>query len=162
MTAVASTSTRCSGTSSAATSISVADATGVTPSFAEARSIPSRSWGVLSGVQSTTSGTFKGLKEGAKVKLGKTKYQITYRGGDGNDVALTSDTPSPSATSRTTPLASGAAPKSATTANASDEGSIPLAGWVAAAVLGGLAALMVPVSRRWRTRTGRRGGRHAA
>jgi hypothetical protein len=107
-----------------------------------------------------TKGTFKGLKEGAKVKLGKTEYQITYRGGDGNDVVLTSDTPSPSATSRTAPLASGAAPKSATTANASDEGSIPLVGWVAAAVLGGLAALIVPVSRR--RRTGRKGGRHAA
>nr|WP_235989403.1 autotransporter [Streptomyces ureilyticus] len=112
--------------------------------------------------EAKTKGTFKGLKEGAKVKLGKTEYQITYRGGDGNDVVLTSDTPSPSATSRTAPLASGAAPKSATTANASDEGSIPLAGWVAAAVLGGLAALMVPLSRRRRTRTGRRGGRHAA
>ncbi|MGI5193972.1 autotransporter [Streptomyces sp. CA-288835] len=111
-----------------------------------------------------TKGTFKGLKEGAKVKLGKTEYQITYRGGDGNDVVLTSgkSTASPSATSRTTPLPSGNAPKSATTANASDESSIPLAWWVAAATLGGLAALLIPVSRRRRTRTGRRGGRHAA
>ncbi|WP_328774027.1 autotransporter [Streptomyces sp. NBC_00286] len=109
-----------------------------------------------------TKGTFKGLKEGAKVKLGKTEYQITYRGGDGNDVVLTTDKASPSATSRTAPLPSGNAPKSATTANASDEGSIPLAWWVAGAVLGGLAALIVPVSRRRRTRMGRRGGRHAA
>ncbi|WP_169786266.1 hypothetical protein [Streptomyces yerevanensis] len=44
----------------------------------------------MSGVQSTTSGTFKGLKEGAKLKVGKTEYRISYRGGDGNDVVLRS------------------------------------------------------------------------
>lgn len=109
-----------------------------------------------------TKGTFKGLKENAKVKVGKTEYRISYRGGDGNDVVLTTgkNTASPSATTRAAPQASGAAPKSAATENASNESSVPLAWWVAAAVLGGLVALMVPVSRR--RRTGRRGGRHAA
>ncbi len=53
-TAVASISTRWSGTSSAATPRSVAGGTGVVPSFAAAREIPSRSGGILSGVQSTT------------------------------------------------------------------------------------------------------------
>lgn len=53
-TAVASISTRWSGTSSAATPSSVAGGTGVVPSFAAAREIPSRSGGILSGVQSTT------------------------------------------------------------------------------------------------------------
>ncbi|MFE9646159.1 autotransporter [Streptomyces sp. NPDC006365] len=111
--------------------------------------------------RSKTTGTFRGLKEGAKLKVGKTEYRISYRGGDGNDVVLSGkNTPSPSATSRATPQPSGAAPKSAATENASDGSSVPLAWWVAAAVLGGLAALIVPVSRR--RRTGRRGGRHAA
>lgn len=53
-TAVASISTRWSGTSSAATPSSVAGGAGVTPSFAAAREIPSRSVGIWSGVQSTT------------------------------------------------------------------------------------------------------------
>ncbi|SCK51305.1 hypothetical protein H180DRAFT_04639 [Streptomyces sp. WMMB 322] len=54
MTAVASISTRCSGTSSAATPSKLAGGAGVKPSFVTARSIPSRSRGILSGVQSTT------------------------------------------------------------------------------------------------------------
>ncbi len=53
-TAVASISTRCSGTSSAATPISVAGGTGATPSFPIARVTPSISKRILSGVQSTT------------------------------------------------------------------------------------------------------------
>jgi hypothetical protein len=53
-TAVASISTRCSATSSAATPSRVAGGTGVTPSFVAAREIPSSSRGILSGVQSTT------------------------------------------------------------------------------------------------------------
>lgn len=54
MTAVASTSTRCSGTSRDATPRSEAGGTGTVPSFAAARAIPSISRGILSGVQSTT------------------------------------------------------------------------------------------------------------
>ena len=34
------------------------------------------------------SGTFKGLAEGAKVKVGDVTFTITYKGGDGNDVVL--------------------------------------------------------------------------
>ncbi|MDX6279616.1 MAG: hypothetical protein QOH03_687, partial [Kribbellaceae bacterium] len=34
------------------------------------------------------AGTFTGLAEGAEVPVGGTKYAITYRGGDGNDVTL--------------------------------------------------------------------------
>jgi hypothetical protein len=128
-----------------------------------ASSAPSKTVTVIDHTgKSKTTGTFKGLKEDAKLKLGKTEYRISYRGGDGNDVVLTSGkTPSSSATTRAKAQPSGNAPKSATTQNASDSSSIPLAWWVAA-VLGMLAALMVPVSRRRRTRTGRRGGRHAA
>ena len=47
-----------------------------------------------------TKGTFKGLKENAKVKVGRTEYRISYRGGDGNDVVLT-------AISATTPALEG-------------------------------------------------------
>ena len=34
-------------------------------------------------------GTFKGLPEGAQFSLGTAQFQITYKGGDGNDVVLT-------------------------------------------------------------------------
>ncbi|TLS46758.1 autotransporter [Streptomyces montanus] len=107
-----------------------------------------------------TTGTFKGLKEGAKVKVGKTKYRIGYRGGDGNDVVLTASTASPSAADRAAAQPSGDAPKSAATENASSESSFPLAWWAAAAALGCLAALAIPMARRRRARRG--GGRHAA
>lgn len=38
---------------------------------------------------SAVSGTFQGLAEGAVFVVGNTKFQITYKGGDGNDVVLT-------------------------------------------------------------------------
>ncbi|TPQ23908.1 autotransporter [Streptomyces sporangiiformans] len=107
-----------------------------------------------------TTGTFKGLKEGAKVKVGKTKYRISYRGGDGNDVVLTASDASSSAAVRAAAQPSGDAPKSAATENASSESSFPLAWWAAAAALGCLTALAIPMTRRRRAR--RRGGRHAA
>lgn len=52
--ATASISTRCSGTSKAATPNSVAGGTGVVPSLAAARVMPSMRRGILSGVQLTT------------------------------------------------------------------------------------------------------------
>jgi autotransporter-associated beta strand protein len=39
------------------------------------------------------SGTFSGLAEGAVFGLGGAQFQITYKGGDGNDVVLTQITP---------------------------------------------------------------------
>ncbi|MEU9882815.1 autotransporter [Streptomyces phaeochromogenes] len=106
-----------------------------------------------------TTGTFTGLKEGATVEVGKTKYRISYRGGDGNDVVLTAaTTASPSATAR--PAAESAVPKAARTQNAADASPIPRAWWLVAAALGLLATLMIPVTRRRRGRG--RGGRHAS
>lgn len=90
--------------------------------------------------------------------MGKTKYRISYRGGDGNDVVLTATTASPSATAR--PAAESAVPKAARTQNAADESPIPRAWWLVAAALGLLATLMIPVTRRRRGAegTGRAGG----
>lgn len=38
---------------------------------------------------SAVNGTYNGLPEGAVFAVGSTKFQITYKGGDGNDVLLT-------------------------------------------------------------------------
>jgi hypothetical protein len=35
------------------------------------------------------SGTFRGLPEGSVISVGDDQFQITYQGGDGNDVVLT-------------------------------------------------------------------------
>ncbi|WP_225858661.1 autotransporter [Streptomyces albicerus] len=110
-----------------------------------------------------TTGTFTGLKEGATVEVGKTKYRISYRGGDGNDVVLTAATASPSATARA--AGESVVPKAADTQNTADESSVSRAWWLAAAVLGLLAAPMIAVVRRRRAQRGggrRRGGRHSA
>ncbi|MBC2906509.1 autotransporter-associated beta strand repeat-containing protein [Streptomyces cupreus] len=107
-----------------------------------------------------TTGAFKGLKEGARVKLADTTYRISYRGGDGNDVTLTTATaksPSPSASTR---QAAGAAPADPRTASAESEA---FGWWPYALGLGMLGGLMVPATRRVRGGRGRRrGGRHAA
>ncbi|KUO19198.1 autotransporter [Streptomyces dysideae] len=107
-----------------------------------------------------TTGTFTGLKEGAKLKLGDTTYRISYRGGDGNDVVLTAVTassPSPSAATRSEPK-SGAAATETRTANTASSG---LGWWPYVLSLGLLLGLVVPAMRR--RRGGRRGGgRHAA
>ena len=107
-----------------------------------------------------TTGTFTGLKEGAAVEVGKARYRISYRGGDGNDVVLTATTASPSATARAAAAAESAAPKTARTQNAADASPIPRAWWLVAAALGLLATLMIPVTRRRRGRG--RGGRHTS
>jgi autotransporter-associated beta strand protein len=41
------------------------------------------------GGSSPIVGRFNGLREGAVVRVGSTKFHISYRGGDGNDVVLT-------------------------------------------------------------------------
>ncbi|MFF7049866.1 autotransporter [Streptomyces griseorubiginosus] len=104
-----------------------------------------------------TSGAFKGLKEGTRLKLADTTYRITYRGGDGNDVVLTAVTASPTAHVRTAtaPTAQAAAPRTTGTAA---EG---LGWWPYVLALGLLGGLMVPSTLRRRSGRGR-GGRHAA
>src|SRR5262249_54091265 len=44
---------------------------------------------INNGGSSPISGTFNGLREGALVRVGGTKFRLSYRGGDGNDVVLT-------------------------------------------------------------------------
>ncbi|WP_210584463.1 autotransporter [Streptomyces sp. GESEQ-35] len=108
-----------------------------------------------------TTGTFTGLREGARLKLADTTYRISYRGGDGNDVVLktTANTASPSPTVSTR-AAAGAAPADPRTASAKSEA---FGWWPYAMGLGLLGGLMVPATRRARGRGGRRrGGRHAA
>ncbi|MER6490583.1 autotransporter [Streptomyces griseorubiginosus] len=103
-----------------------------------------------------TMGAFKGLKEGTRLQLADTTYRITYRGGDGNDVVLTTDTASATARVRSvgTPTARAAAPRPTDTA----EGL----GWwpyvLAVGLLGGLA--VTPALGMWGRRGG--GGRHAS
>ncbi|MGP4008343.1 autotransporter [Streptomyces sp. 4N124] len=108
-----------------------------------------------------TTGTFTGLREGARLKLANTTYRISYRGGDGNDVVLTTTaataSPSPTVSTR---AAAGAAPADTRTASAESE---TFGWWPYALGLGLLGGLMVPATRRIRGRGGRRrGGRHAA
>ncbi|MFK4102064.1 autotransporter [Streptomyces sp. NPDC019531] len=107
---------------------------------------------------SKTTGGFKGLKEGTRLKLADTTYQISYRGGDGNDVVLTAVTASASpgvrADTSSSPGTAAAAPH---TTGAVAEG---LGWWPYVLALGLLGGLVVPPTLR---RAGkRRGGRHAA
>ncbi|MEU0412788.1 autotransporter [Streptomyces griseorubiginosus] len=104
-----------------------------------------------------TTGAFKGLAEGTRLKLADTTYRISYRGGDGNDVVLTAVTARAAASARpgATPSAEVAAPR---TTSATAEG---LGWWPYILALGLLGGLVVPPTLRQR---GRRdgGGRHAA
>ncbi len=62
---------------------------------------------------SPVSGTFQGLPEGAILNVGGTNYQITYVGGDGNDVVLqtpTGSSTSPSLTPTSTSVSSSQDP----------------------------------------------------
>jgi hypothetical protein len=106
---------------------------------------------------SKTTGAFKGLKEGTRLKLADTTYRITYRGGDGNDVALTAVTASasPGVRADTASKAPAAAPR---TTGAETEG---LGWWPYLLALGLLGGLVVPPTVRRRGKR-REGGRHAA
>lgn len=100
-----------------------------------------------------TSGTFTGLKEGARLKPAGTAYRLTYRGGDGNDVVLTADrAPRPSPTLS---APSAVAPRGAGAAEHLGFGWWPYALGSALVI-----SLAVPVAQR-RGRGHRRGGRHA-
>lgn len=103
--------------------------------------------------EARTSGTFTGLKEGARLKLSDTTYRISYRGGDGNDVVLTPDR-APSR-SPTTAAPSAATPRSTGASTRAGFGWWPYA--LGAALI---ISLAVPVAA-GRARRGRRGGRHA-
>ncbi|WP_200301809.1 autotransporter [Streptomyces adelaidensis] len=110
------------------------------------------------------TGTFTGLREGAKVKLADTRYKISYKGGDGNDVVLTTAkaSASPAAKAATgTDSDTGTGAEAPRTQNASASADSGLGWWPYALALGMLSGLLVPVSRR-RKNNRRRGGRHAA
>ncbi|KJK36258.1 autotransporter [Streptomyces variegatus] len=103
--------------------------------------------------QARTSGTFTGLKEGARLKPAGTTYRISYRGGDGNDVVLTPDrAPSPSPT---TSASSAVTPRSA-----GDPERAGFGWWPYALGSALIVSLAVPVATR-RARGGRSRGRHA-
>ena len=103
-----------------------------------------------------TTGAFKGLAEGTRLRLADTTYRISYRGGDGNDVVLTAVTAHATAGARpdSTPSAQVAAPR---TTSATAEG---LGWWPYVLALGLLGGLVVPPTLRIRGRR-RGGGRHA-
>jgi autotransporter-associated beta strand protein len=103
---------------------------------------------------SKPSGTFTGLKEGARLKPAGTTYRISYRAGDGNDVALTAvTTASPSPTAPKSPASGAVTPRSA---GASED--VGFGWWPYALGLALVVSLAVPMA----TRRGRGGGRHAA
>ncbi|MFJ9894483.1 autotransporter [Streptomyces sp. NPDC091280] len=117
-----------------------------------------------------TTGAFKGLREGGKVKLAGTTYRISYRGGDGNDVVLTAATAKGSAAPTARPTSSSGTTSTETRAENTARGA-GFGWWPYALGLGLLGALLVPATAR-RTRSdggpggaggrGARGGRHSA
>ena len=103
------------------------------------------------------SGTFEGLRQGARLKLGDTTYRIDYRAGDGNDVALTAKAaPSPPPATPDASASGAVAPRSA---GASED--VGFGWWPYALGLALVVSLAVPVAAR-RGRGRRRAGRHAA
>jgi hypothetical protein len=107
-----------------------------------------------------TTGAFKGLREGAKLKLADTTYRISYRGGDGNDVVLTAVTASsPSPTHRTESSGTTKVTEARTANTARSDG---FGWWPYALGLGLLGGLLVPATARTRGGGKRGGGKHAA
>lgn len=88
---------------------------GFTPSAGEAFTI------VTNDGTDPVSGTFAGLAEGATTTVGGTSFAVSYRGGDGNDVSLTTraapttTTTTTSTTTTTTSTTTTSAPPSTTT-----------------------------------------------
>lgn len=112
--------------------------------------------------KSSTTGAFRGLREGAELKLADTTYRVSYRGGDGNDVVLTSVTassPSATADSRLR-SSSGTTVTEARTANTARGDAFGW--WPYALGLGLLGGLLVPATKRTRGGGRRGGGKHAA
>jgi hypothetical protein len=104
-----------------------------------------------------TAGSFTGLKEGTRLKLADATYRITYRGGDGNDVVLTTVTAgsSPSVRAAAPPKAEAAAP------HTTGEVAEGLGWWPYILAVGLLVGLVIPPTVRRRGRQ-HGGGRHAA
>jgi autotransporter-associated beta strand protein len=107
-----------------------------------------------------TTGAFKGLKEGARLKLADTTYRIGYKGGDGNDVVLIATTASPAPTANHSGTASDT-PTTAATLHTANTASARLGWWPYVLAAGLLVGLAIPAVRRG-GRRGRGGGRHAA
>ncbi|MCT9075450.1 autotransporter-associated beta strand repeat-containing protein [Streptomyces fulvoviolaceus] len=107
---------------------------------------------------SKTTGTFTGLKQGAKLKLADTTYRISYRGGDGNDVVLTAATASPSPSATRSTESSGAVAADTRIENTASSG---LGWWPYVLSVGLLLGLVVPATLHRRS-SRRGGGRHAA
>ncbi|MFJ5302548.1 autotransporter [Streptomyces sp. NPDC088350] len=110
--------------------------------------------------QDSTTGAFKGLREGAKLRLSDTTYRISYRGGDGNDVVLTAVTASGHSPTAHPKSPAGTTVTEARTANTAR--SDGFGWWPYALGLGLLGGLLVPASKRTRGGGRRGGGRHAA
>lgn len=104
-----------------------------------------------------TTGTFTGLREGAKLKLADTTYRISYRGGDGNDVILKAITKKAAASA--TPSTPGTTPATTTAAQSNADSTRPW--WPLLLIPLLLGLLFVPSVRRKRSRRGG-GRRHAA
>ncbi len=104
---------------------------------------------------SKPSGSFTGLKEGARLKLADTTYRLSYRAGDGNDVALTAET-TPSR-SPTAPEASSSGAVTSRSAGASED--VGFGWWPYALGLALVVSLAIPMATR-RGQGRRRGGRH--
>ncbi|MFJ3892300.1 autotransporter [Streptomyces sp. NPDC090083] len=100
-----------------------------------------------------TTGAFRGLREGAEVQLADTTYRISYRGGDGNDVVLTTATRhSTSPTARPGTPSGTALAETGTTDTARGDG---FGWWPCALGLGLLGGLLGPAARRTRGSGGR-------
>ncbi|GAA2574622.1 autotransporter-associated beta strand repeat-containing protein [Streptomyces roseoviolaceus] len=121
-----------------------------------ARNRPAREITVLDNKGgSKPSGSFTGLKEGARLKLADTTYRLSYRAGDGNDVALTAEnTPSRSPTA---PEASSSGAVTSRSAGASED--VGFGWWPYALGLALVVSLAIPIATR-RGQGRRRGGRH--
>ncbi|MGW2045775.1 autotransporter [Streptomyces sp. NPDC001858] len=107
----------------------------------------------------STTGTFDGLHEGAEVKIADTVYRISYKAGDGNDVVLTATTASRSANAHGR-AASDSVMGAPRNVGAAESGAFGWWPYVLAAGL--LGALLVPATKRTRGGGRRRGGRHSA
>jgi len=105
-----------------------------------------------------TTGAFSGLKEGAGLKVSGTAYRISYRGGDGNDVVLTTEAEKAErgAAARTTPSEHSSTATAKKAALGATGSSRPWWQYALAPAL--LCALLIPLLKR----RARGGGRHAA
>ncbi|MFI9168252.1 autotransporter [Streptomyces lincolnensis] len=102
-------------------------------------------------------GAFSGLKEGTRLKLADTTYRISYRGGDGNDVVLSTVAASPSPSGGGETPAGGAVAETRGASTASGG----LEWWPYVLAVGLLLGLVLPTT--LRRKGGRRvGGRHSA